>query len=32
MIDGMPDAFMTYSPQAPTSLANGPSVIEIQVD
>lgn len=24
MIDGLPNAFLTYSPQAPTSLANGP--------
>ena len=32
MIDGMPNAFMVYSPQAPTSLANGPPIIEIQVD
>lgn len=32
MIDGMPNAFLTYSPQAPTSLANGPPIIEIQVD
>lgn len=32
MIDGLPNAFLTYSPQAPTSLANGPPIIEIQVD
>ena len=32
MIDGMPNAFMVYSPQAPTSLSNGPPIIEIQVD
>jgi cation diffusion facilitator CzcD-associated flavoprotein CzcO len=32
MIPGMPNAFMVYSPQAPTSLANGPPIIEIQVD
>ena len=32
MIDGMPNAFMMYSPQAPTSLANGPPIIEIQGD
>lgn len=32
MIPGMPNAWMVYSPQAPTSLANGPPIIEIQVD
>lgn len=32
MIDGLPNAFMVYSPQAPTSLANGPPIIEIQLD
>jgi cation diffusion facilitator CzcD-associated flavoprotein CzcO len=32
MINGLPNAFLTYSPQAPTSLANGPPIIEIQVD
>lgn len=31
-IDGMPNMFMVYSPQAPTSLSNGPPIIEIQVD
>lgn len=32
MIEGMPNLFMVYSPQAPTALLNGPSVIETQVD
>lgn len=32
MIDGMPNMFMVYSPQAPTALSNGPPIIEIQVD
>ncbi|KAK5405210.1 hypothetical protein LTR06_008905 [Exophiala xenobiotica] len=32
MIDGMPNMFMVYSPQAPTALSNGPPVIEVQVD
>jgi cation diffusion facilitator CzcD-associated flavoprotein CzcO len=32
MIEGMPNMFMVYSPQAPTALSNGPSVIETQVD
>lgn len=32
MIPGMPNLFMAYSPQAPTSFANGPPIIEIQVD
>ena len=32
MIDGMPNAFMVYSPQAPTSLSNGPPIVEIQID
>ncbi|KAH0841817.1 Cyclopentanone 1,2-monooxygenase [Fonsecaea pedrosoi] len=31
-ICGMPNLFMVYSPQAPTSLSNGPPIIEIQVD
>ena len=31
-IDGMPNMFMVYSPQAPTSLNNGPPIIEIQID
>ena len=32
MIPEMPNLFMVYSPQAPTSFANGPPSIEIQVD
>ncbi|KAK4944026.1 hypothetical protein LTR10_016547 [Elasticomyces elasticus] len=32
MIDRMPNMFMVYSPQAPTSLSNGPPIIEIQID
>lgn len=32
MIPEMPNLFMVYSPQAPTSFANGPPIIEIQVD
>lgn len=32
MIPEMPNMFMVYSPQAPTSFANGPPIIEIQVD
>lgn len=32
MIVGMPNMFMVYSPQAPTALSNGPTVIEMQVD
>jgi cation diffusion facilitator CzcD-associated flavoprotein CzcO len=28
----MPNLFMVYSPQAPTALANGPAIIEKQVD
>lgn len=31
-IDRMPNMFMVYSPQAPTSLSNGPPIIEIQID
>jgi len=31
-IPKMPNMFMVYSPQAPTSLSNGPPIIEIQVD
>lgn len=31
-VDKMPNLFMVYSPQAPTSLSNGPPIIEIQVD
>jgi cation diffusion facilitator CzcD-associated flavoprotein CzcO len=32
MIEGMPNMFMVYSPQAPTALSNGPSIIETQVN
>ena len=32
MIPKMPNLFMVYSPQAPTSLSNGPPIIETQVD
>jgi cation diffusion facilitator CzcD-associated flavoprotein CzcO len=32
MIPKMPNMFMVYSPQAPTSLSNGPPIIEIQID
>jgi cation diffusion facilitator CzcD-associated flavoprotein CzcO len=32
MIPKMPNLFMVYSPQAPTALANGPAIIEKQVD
>lgn len=32
MVEGMPNMFMVYSPQAPTALSNGPSIIETQVD
>ena len=32
MIPKMPNMFMVYSPQAPTALANGPAIIEKQVD
>lgn len=31
-IPKFPNFFMVYSPQAPTSLSNGPTIIEIQVD
>jgi len=31
-IDKMPNLFMVYSPQAPTAFANGPAIIEIQID
>ena len=31
-ISQMPNLFMVYSPQAPTSLSNGPPIIEIQID
>lgn len=31
-INKMPNMFMVYSPQAPTSLSNGPPIIEIQID
>jgi cation diffusion facilitator CzcD-associated flavoprotein CzcO len=32
MVPEMPNLFMVYSPQAPTSFSNGPPIIEIQVD
>lgn len=32
MIPEMPNLFMVYGPQAPTSFSNGPPIIEIQVD
>ncbi|KIY03363.1 uncharacterized protein Z520_00054 [Fonsecaea multimorphosa CBS 102226] len=31
-INKMPNMFMVYSPQAPTSLSNGPPIIEMQID
>lgn len=31
-IDKMPNLFLVYSPQAPTSLSNGPPIIETQID
>ncbi|KIW83662.1 hypothetical protein Z517_02908 [Fonsecaea pedrosoi CBS 271.37] len=31
-ISKMPNMFMVYSPQAPTSLSNGPPIIEMQID
>jgi cation diffusion facilitator CzcD-associated flavoprotein CzcO len=31
-IPKLPNLFMVYSPQAPTSLANGPAIIENQID
>lgn len=31
-VEGMPNLFMVYSPQAPTAFSNGPPVIEAQVD
>ncbi|KAK3191492.1 hypothetical protein K4F52_002307 [Lecanicillium sp. MT-2017a] len=32
MVSGMPNAYFLYGPQAPTSLANGPPFIELQVE
>ncbi|TWU74881.1 hypothetical protein ED733_003137 [Metarhizium rileyi] len=32
MVPGMPNAFILYGPQAPTSLANGPTLLEMQVE
>jgi cation diffusion facilitator CzcD-associated flavoprotein CzcO len=29
---GFPNTFMVYSPQAPTALSNGPTILECQVD
>ncbi|KAI8939027.1 hypothetical protein NX059_004867 [Plenodomus lindquistii] len=31
-LNGFPNAFMIYSPQAPTALSNGPTIIECQRD
>ncbi|KIW92127.1 uncharacterized protein Z519_07111 [Cladophialophora bantiana CBS 173.52] len=31
-INKLPNMFMVYSPQAPTSLSNGPPIIEMQID
>ncbi|KAF2195143.1 FAD/NAD(P)-binding domain-containing protein [Zopfia rhizophila CBS 207.26] len=32
MMHGFPNAFMVYSPQAPTALSNGPTILETQTD
>ncbi|CAO2654367.1 Nn.00g111000.m01.CDS01 [Neocucurbitaria sp. VM-36] len=32
MMSGFPNTFMVYSPQAPTALSNGPTIIECQCD
>ncbi|KAF2845443.1 FAD/NAD(P)-binding domain-containing protein [Plenodomus tracheiphilus IPT5] len=32
MFAGFPNAFMVYSPQSPTALSNGPTIIECQCD
>ncbi|KAF2008476.1 FAD/NAD(P)-binding domain-containing protein [Aaosphaeria arxii CBS 175.79] len=32
MMRGFPNAFMCYSPQAPTPLANGPTILEMQAN
>lgn len=32
LIHGFPNAFMIYSPQAPTAFSNGPTILECQVD
>ena len=32
MCSGFPNTFMVYSPQAPTALSNGPTILECQVD
>jgi cation diffusion facilitator CzcD-associated flavoprotein CzcO len=32
MVHGFPNAFMVYSPQAPTALSNGPTILEAQTD
>jgi len=32
LISGFPNTFMVYSPQAPTALSNGPTILECQVD
>jgi cation diffusion facilitator CzcD-associated flavoprotein CzcO len=31
-MNGFPNCFMAYSPQAPTALSNGPTIIETQVE
>jgi cation diffusion facilitator CzcD-associated flavoprotein CzcO len=31
-IAGFPNFFMAYTPQAPTSLSNGPTIIECQIE
>lgn len=32
MMHGFPNAFMVYTPQAPTALSNGPTILEAQTD
>lgn len=32
MINDMPNLFLSYSPQAPTAFANGPGMIQMQID
>ncbi|PSN64773.1 FAD/NAD(P)-binding domain-containing protein [Corynespora cassiicola Philippines] len=32
MMHGFPNAFIVYSPQAPTALSNGPTILEAQTD
>jgi len=31
-VSGFPNMFMVYTPQAPTALSNGPTIIETQVE